>query len=167
MGTISVLALDPGPSKTAWVLYKADRSCNGYIAACGWDENLFVRKQLQHTEADVYACEMVSCMGMPVGREVFETVLWVGRYMEVLQSRNRELVLLNRQQVKMQLCGNVRARDANIRCALLDRHGGRQARGTKKEPGPLYGVTGHIWSALAVAVAYVELKQAEASTCPA
>jgi hypothetical protein len=38
-------------------------------------------------------------------------------------------------------------------------HGGerRAAMGTKKAPGPLYGVASHAWAALAVAVAAQEV----------
>jgi hypothetical protein len=42
----------------------------------------------------------------------------------------------------------MRAKDANIRQALIDKLG---AVGTKKAPGPLYGISGHLWAALAVA----------------
>jgi hypothetical protein len=53
--------------------------------------------------------------------------------------------------------GNQRAKDPNIRQALLDifpgTGGGATPQiGTKAKPGPLYGVTSHAWSALAVAI---------------
>jgi len=39
---------------------------------------------------------------------------------------------------------SARAKDGNIRVALLDRFGGEKvAKGTKAEPRPLYGVSGH------------------------
>jgi hypothetical protein len=45
------------------------------------------------------------------------------------------------------------AKDANIRQAILDRFGGKEkAIGKKANPGPLYGVKSHLWSALAVAL---------------
>jgi hypothetical protein len=41
-------------------------------------------------------------------------------------------------------------KDAQIREAMIELHGGTKAAavGTKKAPGPLYGVTGHAWQAL-------------------
>jgi hypothetical protein len=62
--------------------------------------------------------------------------------------------LVYRKDVKLYLCGSLRATDANIRAALLDRFGpGREiAVGTKRAPGPLYGIKGDEWSALAVAL---------------
>jgi len=49
----------------------------------------------------------------------------------------------------------MKAKDANIRQALIDKLG---PVGTKKSPGPLWGVKSHIWSALAVAVTALETK---------
>jgi hypothetical protein len=57
--------------------------------------------------------------------------------------------LVFRKDVKMHLCNSMRAKDANIRTALIDKLG---APGTKKMQGPTYGVTSHAWAALAVAV---------------
>jgi hypothetical protein len=54
-----------------------------------------------------------------------------------------------RKDVKLHLCNSPRAKDANVRQALLDRLG---PQGTKKAPGPTYGVKSHEWAALAVAV---------------
>ena len=56
----------------------------------------------------------------------------------------------------MHLCGHPRAKDPNIRQALLDRFGpGREkALGTKKAPGALYGIKGDEWAALAVAITW-------------
>jgi len=56
--------------------------------------------------------------------------------------------------VKLHLTQTRRAKDANIRQALIDRYGPGKALavGLKATPGPLYGLTGDCWSALAVAV---------------
>ena len=62
--------------------------------------------------------------------------------------------MLPRRAVKLALCGDSRARDANIRQALIDRFGGSAAVGRKAAPGPLYGISRDVWSALAIAVTY-------------
>ena len=59
----------------------------------------------------------------------------------------------------MFLCGTPRAKDTNIRQRVIDifpaTGGGKTPQiGTKKEPGPLYGVTSHCISALAVGLTY-------------
>lgn len=61
---------------------------------------------------------------------------------------------LPRRAVKLALCGDSRAKDANIRQALIDRFGGSAAIGRKAAPGPLYGISRDVWSALAIAVTY-------------
>ena len=59
--------------------------------------------------------------------------------------------------VKSHLCHSAKANDSNIRQALIDRWGGDQvAIGRKKAPGPLYGFSGDMWAALAVAVTAAE-----------
>jgi len=47
------------------------------------------------------------------------------------------------------LCGSVRAKDSNIRQALIDRVG---PQGKKHSPGPTYGLAKHDWAALAIAI---------------
>jgi len=91
---------------------------------------------------------------MPVGREVFETVLWIGRFVEAWNVRGRQHVLIYRRDVKLFHCEHQRATDSNIRAALIDRYGpGKlKAIGNKKAPGPLYGFKGDHWSALAIAL---------------
>jgi hypothetical protein len=90
---------------------------------------------------------------MAVGAEVFDTVWWAGRFAEACQ--RVPVVMLPRRAVKLALCADSRAKDANIRQALIDRFGGKDAAiGRKAAPGPLYGISRDMWSALAIAVTY-------------
>lgn len=103
------------------------------------------------------AIEMIACYGMPVGAETFQTCLWIGRFLQIWEQAGGQTRLCYRRDIKLHLCGSARAKDGNIRQALLDRFGGRDmAQGKKKYPGPLYGISGHLWSALAVAVYAME-----------
>ena len=93
--------------------------------------------------------------GMPVGRDVFMTVLWTGRFVQVWGD-DSTVSMISRREVKLSLCGSSRAKDPNIRQALIDRFGGKEtAIGKKASPGPLYGVKGHEWSALALCITYM------------
>ena len=96
--------------------------------------------------------EKIESYGMAVGAEVFDTVFWAGWFAEAVH--RVPVVLLPRRAVKLALCGDSRAKDANIRQALLDRFGGSAAVGRKASPGPLYGISRDVWSALAIAVTY-------------
>jgi hypothetical protein len=99
------------------------------------------------------ACEWITSFGMAVGKEVFQTVFQIGR---IYQSRPMRLI--PRIDVKLHICKSTRAKDANIRQALIDRFG---PTGTKKNPGPLWGVSGHKWPALAVAVTALDSERTE------
>ncbi len=114
--------------------------------------------------ADFVACEMVGHYGtgMAVGREVFETVEWIGRFREAWEARGKVFVRVYRRQVKIHLCGSAKAKDGNVRQALIDRYGGKAiAIGSKRDPGPLYGVSGHEWQSLAVGVTAIDLELAQ------
>jgi len=96
------------------------------------------------------AIEMFQSMGMPVGAEVFDTCVWIGRFIERL---NMVPELIYRREEKINLCGSMKAKDANIRRALIDRFG---VPGTKKNPGVTYGFAKDTWAALAVAVTLMD-----------
>lgn len=137
----TLLALDPGTTETAFVLWDGAR----VLEAEHWP-NEDIRQVLIGREYDFLAVEMIASYGMAVGREVFETCLWIGRFLEIARTETR---LCYRRDVKLHLCQSPRAKDANIRQALIDRLG---PQGTKAKPGPTYGMRSHLWAALAVAV---------------
>jgi hypothetical protein len=104
---------------------------------------------------EVIVIESIESYGMPVGREVFDTVHWSGRFTEA--AHPTPVVQVPRREVKLALCHDTRAKDANVRQALLDRFGGKVAAvGNKANPGPLYGISKDVWQALAVGVAYLD-----------
>jgi hypothetical protein len=72
--------------------------------------------------------------------------VWIGRFIEVARC---EVRLCYRKDIKLFLCGSMRAKDGNIRQRLIDIFG---PQGTKKQPGATYGIKSHTWAALAVAV---------------
>lgn len=136
-----ILAIDPGTTESGFVLFQ-----NGTVIESGVIHNDGIRELIKFQMYDLLAIEMIASYGMPVGKEVFETVLWVGRYIELTKSTYK---LIYRKDVKMHLCGSMKAKDPNIKQALIDKLG---PVGTVKQKGPLYGVKSHAWSALAVAV---------------
>lgn len=140
---MSILALDPGTTQSGWVLFDG-----GKVAGAGVADNADALRMVQSSGADMLAIEMIANYGMAVGREVFETCVWVGRFQQAWRDP-AGVKLLYRQAVKMHLCNSPRAKDANIRQALIDLLG---PQGTKRAPGPTYGVSSHAWAALGVAV---------------
>lgn len=146
-----ILAIDPGNEQSGFCLYDDGRVHDSGVATNA-DMGLIIRVRT----FDMMAIEMIASYGMPVGREVFETCVWIGRFMERVANAD-DVRLVHRRDVKLHLCGSAKAKDANIRQALLDmfpRTGGGKTPqiGTKGQPGPLYGVSSHAWAALGVAV---------------
>jgi hypothetical protein len=151
-----LLAIDPGFTRTAWITLNA--ATHRPLAFGIWD-NADVLALCEAADPCGWAViEQVEGMGMAVGREVFETVFWSGRFLQALTARGVLVDRLPRRAVKLHLCGTSRAKDANVRQALVDRYGpgDRAAKGTKKEPGPLYGVSKDVWAALAVGVTHLD-----------
>ena len=113
-------------------------------------------EKVQARGASTLAVEMIASYGMPVGKEVFETCLWIGRFVQAWHAP--ELVkLVYRKDVKMHICGTTKAKDGNVRQAIIDLYpasggGATPQIGTKAQPGPLYGVSSHAWSAIGVAL---------------
>ncbi len=144
-----ILAIDPGPDESAWCIYSGTgpmewgKEPNGslHVPDYGYAEIVI---------------EMVASYGMPVGAEIFETCVMIGRLLAG-HARYGPLGRLTRAMVKLHICKNSRANDATIRQAILDRYGGKErAIGKKKTPGPLYGLHGDCWAALALAITAAE-----------
>jgi hypothetical protein len=160
-----ILAIDPGPEQSAWLVY-APGDGRFPLRSFGISPNAWLLGQLRDgisDEVTTTVIEEIASFGMPVGREVFDTVHWAGRFTEAVERgpdgrAGGRVVGLPRLKVKQAICHDSRAKDANIRQALLDRFGGAGAQGTKKAPGPLYGIAKDLWSALAIAVTYAELE---------
>jgi hypothetical protein len=155
---MTILAIDPGTTESGWCIYDGARVLDSGVM--GNAEMLYA---IPDVPADRLAIEMIASYGMPVGREVFETCVWVGRFVQACRAPEK-VELVYRKDVKLHLCGTAQAKDPNVRQALLDmfpRTGGGKTPqiGTKDQPGPLYGVSSHAWAALGVAVTVMAQNQ--------
>ena len=171
---MNYMGIDPGNEQSAYIMIRQDglpvRDV-GDVLEGGKVRN----RELLRTVRDLAALkramqpiivgiEMVASYGMPVGKSVFDTARWTGRFEEA--ARGLETYLVYRKSpnkdngidsVCMHLCKSTRAKDSNVRQALIDRYettgGGKIPQiGTKSKPGPLYGISADVWSALAVAI---------------
>lgn len=150
-----VIGLDPGPEKSAVVLWNGKS-----IISTAYETNSFIMHWIEDCAVGItLVIEKIASFGMPVGAEIFETVYWSGRFAQ--QFGIEWVERITRADVKMHLCHSMRAKDSNIRQALIDRYGGV---GTRKAPGCLYGVSGDLWSALAVAVTYWDRQHVNSRT---
>ena len=152
----NILAIDPGNIESAWCFISAGTLSPKDFAK---DANECVLKTIAFAPADVVAIERVASYGMAVGREVFETCEWVGRFTEAARQCNIPVEYVYRVEEKTHICQDSRAKDKNIRLALIDRfatHDLKTGRGTKKDPDWFYGFHDDIWSANAVGITYIE-----------
>jgi hypothetical protein len=154
---LRILAIDPGTTESGWAIIDAD-TCQPLDFGKSANGKLLDRLRHDLHVADVIAIEMVASYGMPVGKDVFTTVLWIGRFYEAVE-RNRDAArrpeLHDRGFVKVHLCRSVKANDANIRQALVDRFAEGQpnfGKGTKAKPGFFHGFAVDVWQAYALAV---------------
>jgi hypothetical protein len=154
-----ILALDPGTAHSQYVLL-----ADGRVVDKNFLENIDLLYALPQLIRGAAVCiEGIQCQGMAVGQETFTTCIWIGRFMQVCVDNGQVPEIIYRSAVKLHLCGTSRAKDPNVRQALLDRFGGKVAAiGKKASPGPLYGVSGHAWAALGLAVTFAETRKVAA-----
>ena len=150
-----ILAIDPGPVKSAWVVYDPDSPEPIIQAGIEENDDLILRALNEEFEIEIdeVVIEMVASYGMAVGASVFETCVTIGRFVQLFT--RLPVNMMYRKDVKMHLCHSMRAKDANIRQAIIDRLG---PPGTKKNPGKTFGVKADIWAALACAVTFADTR---------
>ena len=149
---MKILAIDPGNEESAYVLMDEEYRPIEFCKAANYDVLRYIDELDLDTKCVVI--EMIASYGMAVGKEVFETCVWIGRFKQACAYMFAKRVdYIYRKDVKMNLCGQTKAKDANIRQALIDRFG---VVGTKKNPGWFYGFKADVWAAYAVAVTYKE-----------
>ena len=152
---MKVLAIDPGNRQSAWCMIDGETL---KPLSFGKEENQVVLTSVQQRSYDSIVIERVASYGMAVGRDVFETCEWVGRF---TQAASVPPDYVYRQEEKLHICGDSRAKDTNIRRALIDRfaqHDMKNGKGTKNNPDWFYGFSADVWQAYAVAVTYVETR---------
>lgn len=182
-----LLSIDPGNRESGYVLLEGGspdqfaKLPNEELLRLVWDE----------INADVLVVEFPVARGMPASNELFQTVFWIGRFVQAWIERepDAEWHPVDRKDVKLAICEDPRAKDANIRQALIDRYGGESVaiggvkcpkckgkgwfgtgRPTCPEcagkrwlhpPGPLYGMRRDVWAALAVGITFLEKRDNE------
>lgn len=149
-----VLAIDPGPTESAYTLIESD-DCSIIAFDKADNDALLEHLDILAPPGTLAAIEMVESYGMAVGREVFETVVWIGRYEQRIRDLSTPVDRIGRKIVKSHLCQSTKATDANISQALKDRFAygiGNHGKGTKAAPGWFYGFTKDVWQAYALAV---------------
>jgi hypothetical protein len=154
---MNIIAIDPGPEHSGLVCFDGKRILQHAVfpnpdlleslrAYCAAKIDRFV------------VVEMVASYGMPAGADLFQTAFFAGRCAQVAAAAGVPWRQLYRIDVKRAICRDTRAKDGNIRQALIDRFG---KPGTKKGPGATYGLAGDEWQAFGLAVTAFDLMNKE------
>lgn len=164
-----IIAIDPGNIRSAYVLTDAKTLKPLAFAKV---ENETLSKEIEKALTTVfmdcgvgalhYVIEDVVSYGMKVGRDVFDTVKWIGMLEE--RYKMHGVTEIERKEEKLNLCHSMKATDANIIQALVDRFARGQknyGKGTKAAPGWFYGFHADIWQAYAVAVTFADKRALE------
>ena len=154
---MKLLAIDPGNMLTAYCLMDENYRplCKDKVenvSALG-----FITEHA--VEIDHIAVEMIASYGMAVGAEVFETCVMIGRIEQLADELGIPHSRVFRMEEKQFICHDSRAKDANIRRALIDRfakHDLARGTGTKNNPDWFYGFKSDIWAAFAVGVVWLD-----------
>lgn len=183
------LAVDPGNKESGWVLFTLQDGYPGgvNIESFGVIENGELQNKIEELhkaerkagrKLGCLCIEMPKAQGMAVANEVFETCVFVGRLLQTWPGTDWSYVF--RGEVKLAICGQARAKDPNVRQALIDLWGGKDdaiggvkcpickgkghtgrerveckcKTGWKIPKGPLHGMAADSWAALAVAYSW-------------
>lgn len=167
MNYMKVIAIDPGNIQSALCIIDIETlKPLEFVKA----DNAEIKEILlaRAGEDSLVAIEMIASYGMAVGRDVFDTAVWIGRFFEVACSKTiTDPDLVYRMEEKNHICHSSKANDSTIRRALIDRfakHDLKNGKGTKKNPDWFYGFKADIWAAYAVGLTYIEthmIKQEE------
>ena len=157
-----ILALDTGTTNTGFVYVECDVDKLPRLLDFGIIENQEMLQYIGNSNNDAIVMENFQCMGMAVGTSTFNAAIWLGRFIEASRRSHphQTVHLMHRSAIKMEICGSPRAKDPNIRQSIIDMYpagqgGGKVPQiGINKQRGPLYGVSSHVWSALAVAISF-------------
>jgi hypothetical protein len=165
---MKILAIDPGTTESAYVIMDSETYKPLHIGKVDNDklldmmflEFLFVGEKT----VDKVVIEMVASYGMAVGQTVFETCVWIGRFKQLAITQRIKVEFVYRKEVKMNLCGQMKAKDSNIIQALVDRFAynvPNRGKGYKKSPAFFYGFKADIWQAFALGVSYLDSVEIE------
>lgn len=153
------LGIDPGNIQSAYVI--VDESLKPIEFGKVFNEELLDKLYEIKHDMDFIAIEMIGHYGkgMPAGKTVFDTCIWIGRFLEAVKDIDYVKFIM-RSEEKISLCGTMKAKDSNIRQALIDRFAQfdfKNGKGTKNNRDWFYGFKADVWQAYAVIVTAHEL----------
>ena len=149
---MKILGIDPGSEESAlfgWDNEKEELFCDA--RKVGNDK---VFNYYKHN-FDVVVCEMIASYGMPVGKSIFNTCVWIGRFWQA-SPIPFETVLV--KKIRAHHCGNARAKDGNVIQALKDRFE-PDLKPRQRPKGLFKGVSRDVWQAASTAIYWGDMEK--------
>lgn len=161
-----ILGIDPGPEYGAVIVHecaRGNRTVEWVEGKCVLDLGRVIdRADSVGAPFDALVIESIAPAGLPLGHDLLKAIRLEERMVFAAEMRHLEVHRIKRREVKLHLLGKAAGTDAQVNaalraawCARLDCDE-KQLRGTKKSPGPLYGVTSHAWPALACVETFLD-----------
>jgi len=155
---MKLLAIDSGNIQSAYIIF--DTFENRVVKKNLLQNEEFLLK-LKDLQFDEVAIEKIVSLGMPIGNTTIDTIFFNGRLHEFfLNNFFLKPNWYTRMDIRMHLCLTTRAKDGNVRAALINRFG---EPSTKKLSHNIYNELEdkiyfgtHFWSCLAVAMYHLE-----------
>lgn len=163
MITDKILAIDVGTTESGYAIMRFNKD-DIKLLSFGKIANDALMQIIKNDDYDQLVYEQFQSFGMAVGESTIESILWNGRLIQAAMDRGISVDRIYRKEEKLCLCNTLRAKDANIRQALIDRYAKtdkKNGKGTKKEPDVFFGVKKDVWSAIAVGVTWMEKMEEE------
>ena len=156
---MKIFAIDPGNVYSAYCIMDDEYNLLEFKK----DENKIIMDILLNKldEINEVIIERIANMGMPAGATLFETAEWIGRFSQEAEKKVPVKYIYRRDE-KLYICGNSRAKDANIRAALIERFAKFDkvnGKGTSKHRDVFYGVKADCWAAISVAVTHLDMRR--------
>jgi len=183
----TIIALDPGNTKTGYVVYDMD---SNKPISCGKIENERMLSQIFNGNTPI-VCEFPYPRGQSISWQLIESIEWAGKFSCAAHMCKLSFTKMNRKDIKVHVAKSANAKDKHVRKALIEYFGGEKTiagpkclvckgkkgigRGKKKvecsnckgtglvEPGLLYEFSADCWAALAVAVTYYDCGSSKSS----
>lgn len=161
--TDKILAIDVGTTDSGYAIMRFDKD-DINLLSFGKIANDTLMQIIKNDDYDHLVYEQFQSFGMAIGESTIESILWNGRLIQAAIDRSIPVDRIYRKEEKLCICNTLRAKDANIRQALIDRYAKtdkKNGKGTKKEPDVFFGVKKDVWSAIAVGVTWREKMEEE------
>jgi hypothetical protein len=148
----AIIGIDPGSDKSAMVIWDTRGQ---KIISHIWDTNSKIERRLsvERHVCTVLAVEYPYLFGKKVWQQVIDTAFVIGRFVKTFEPTygeevsNRMIYYINSNAWRIFISGQRGAKDSAVKQAIMSKYGGK---GTKDNPGILYGIADHEWDALSV-----------------